>query len=308
MSTYRPFRFAAQVNGTGDYVDDSDLTDDDTPEAEEISNVSLNYSAESFVDVSFDVTSFEALDGASVDPFGTGFEIYIDAPMLKLVAEDNLAIEGKTVAMFEKNADGSLPSTIPKLPKLQDLGDGRFVYRVDPVRSVEAAFWNGSTPKIRDDKAASQQAGERKTIRFRTNSIVSNGDIKISSNQEQVVYHSKTFKLTNTPMTGQISYSEGGTDKRPIPANQFVTFTRVYDGSRIGSMTITSNGNYSLRLRKEYEFYWRNDPIELIAHIDDGNPNTKSDYYGVVVQDLATLSTSPDVVLVRIPEDDLRVR
>ena len=49
-------------------------------------------------------------------------------------------------------------------------------------------------------------------------------------------------------------------------------------------------------------------PIELIAHIDDGNPNTKSDYYGVVVQDLATLSTSPNVVLVRIPEDDLRVR
>ena len=308
MSTYRPFRFAAQVNGTGDYVDDSNLDDDDTPQAEEISNVSLKYSAESYVDVSFDVTSFEALDGASVDPFGTGFEIYIDAPMLKLVEGDNLAIEGETVAMFEKKADGSLPSTIPQLPKLQDLGDGRFVYRVDPVRSVEAGFWNGSTPKIRDDKAASQQAGERKTIRFRTNSIVSNGDIKISSNQEQVVYHSKTFKLTNTPMTGQIFYSEGGTDKNPIPANQFVTFTRVYDGSRIGSMTITSNGNYSLRLRKEYEFYWRNDPIELIAHIDDGNPNTKSDYYGVVVQDLATLSTSPNVVLVRIPEDDLRVR
>ena len=309
MSTYRPFRFAAKVNGTGDYVDDSNLDDDDTPQAEEISNVSLNYSAESYVDVSFDVTSFEALDGASVDPFGTGFEIYIDAPMLKLVAKDNLAIEGKTVAMFEKNADGSLPSTIPQLPKLQDLGDGRFVYRVDPVRSVEAGFWNGqgTTPLISDAKAASQ-AGERKTIRFRTNSIVSNGDIKISSNQEQVVYHSKTFKLTNTPMTGQIFYSEGGTDKNPIPANQFVTFTRVYDGSRIGSMTITSNGNYSLRLRKEYEFYWRNDPIELIAHIDDGNPNTKSDYYGVVVQDLATLSTSPNVVLVRIPEDDLRVR
>ena len=297
MSTYRPFRFAAQVNGAGEYVDDSGLAQNDKPVAETVSNVTLPYSAESTVDVSFDVTSFKAADDTSVDPFGTGFEIYIDAPMLKLVAGDNPAIEGAAVAMFEKNADGSLPSNVPHFPKLQDLGDGRFVYRVDPDRTVEAGFWNSSPPLISDDKAS--QAGERKTIRFRTNSIVSSGDITISSDQEQVVYHSKTFKLSNTPMTGEILYkdSEGATPK-PLPANQFVSFSRLYDGSRIGSMLIGADGNYTLRLRREYEFYWRNDPIELVAHVDDGNPAT-DDYYYAQIQDLETLSESSQIVLVR---------
>ena len=295
MSTYRPFRFAAQVNDMGKYVDDSDLAQDDKPVAETVSNVLLPYSAESYVDISFDVTSFLAADGTSVDPFGTGFEIYIDAPMLKLVTGDNPSIEGEEVAMFEKNANGSLPETIPKL---QDLGDGRFVYRVDQDRTVEAGFWNGASPLILDDAAVSQ-TGERKTIRFRTNSIVSSGDITISSDQEQVVYHSKTFKLSNTPMTGEILYkdSEGATPK-PLPANQFVSFSRLYDGSRIGSMLIGADGNYTLRLRREYEFYWRNDPIELVAHVDDGNPAT-DDYYYAQIQDLETLSESSQIVLVR---------
>ena len=63
-------------------------------------------------------------------------------------------------------------------------------------------------------------------------------------------------------------------------------------------MLIGADGNYTLRLRREYEFYWRNDPIELVAHVDDGNPAT-DDYYYAQIQDLETLSESSQIVLVR---------
>ena len=84
------------------------MAENATPANEVLDDIQFTYLPNQKVAVSFDITSFAANSGepgVSVDPFGTGFEIYIDAPMLKLVSGDNTNIEGKSVAMFEKNAD-----------------------------------------------------------------------------------------------------------------------------------------------------------------------------------------------------------
>ena len=47
---------------------------------------------------------------------------------------------------------------------------------------------------------------------------------------------------------------------RDVPRNAFVSFERVSNGTRIGSMTITADGEYELRLRKEYAFNWSHRP------------------------------------------------
>lgn len=280
LANFHPFRFAAQINDSGEYVSDG------TTVEEGISDIELTYLPNQKVAISFDITSFKGNDtkGTSVDPFGTGFEIYIDAPMLTLASGDNAAIEGKTVAMFEKNPDGTMPEPVASKAKLEDLGDGRFVYRVDPDRDTERGFWNNSTVKIADATNANQ-AGERKTIIFKTKDIVSTGNITISSNSEQVVYYSKTFRISNTPVNGTIKY---GTTN--VPAGQFISFTRVYNGSRIGSVNVTENGIYELKLRKEYEFYWTNDPVKLVTSIG-------GKYYSATINSLEELYNNHDIVL-----------
>ena len=279
MANFHPFRFAAQINDSGEYVSDG-LTSE-----ESISDIELTYLPNQKVAVSFDVTSFKGNDvnGTSVDPFGTGFEIYIDAPMLTLANGDNPAIEGEMVAMFEKNADGTMPSTVASKAKLEDLGNGKFVYRVDPDRDTERGFWNGSAVKIAD-ATNPNQAGERKTIIFKTKEIVSTGNITISSNPDQVVYYSKTFRVSNTPVSGSIKY---GTDN--VPAGQFISFTRAFNGSRIGSVNVTEDGKYELKLRKEYEFYWTNDPIKLTTSIG-------GKYYSATYDSLEDLYNNPNIV------------
>lgn len=298
MANYRPFRFAAQVNGDGAYVNDNDLEPGSTPADEAISYIEFPYHAVQSeldkVQISFDITSFAYNSTTSVDPFGTGFEIFIDAPSLMLYPGDNPAIEGKMVDMFEKNADGTLPTSIAKKPKLESLGNGRFVYRVDPVRATEASFWRGTTPLIEDTSTPDvAQAGERKTIVFRTNQIVSSGDITISSNEDHVVYHSKTFRVSNSPITGIITYGEENT---PVPEGQFVSFSRVYNGSRIGSMSVGEDGAYELRLRKEYEFSWLNDPMQVMVSIGGV-------YYSATITDLDALSKTPSIHLTLAVEE-----
>ena len=43
----------------------------------------------------------------------------------------------------------------------------------------------------------------------------------------------------------------------------FVSFEREVNGSRIGVMTIREDGRYELRCRKEYNFDWYIDNVEL---------------------------------------------
>lgn len=313
LANYRPFRFAAQVNGEGSYVAD-DATSG-TQEPEVVDEVQFTYLPDDIVEVSFDVTSFKADDESSVDPFGTGFEIFIDAPMLTLKKGDNKNIDGKDfedirVWMFDKAADGT-HITDQSLPKLEDLGDGRFVYRVDQYGDEEALHWNHLTEQndinaaLIKDETRQHQMGERKTIRFRKNSIVSQGDIVVSSNPDHVTFHSKTFAVSNESIVGRIGYvpeDEAGNplsgEPIPVPADQFVSFSRVLDDSRIGSLIVkpvnelnpTGPTTYELRLRGEYEFRWTNDPIKIQTQID-------GKYYSIVIPDLQTLYGSPKIIL-----------
>ena len=88
LSTFHPFHFAATINGQGTNVmgENKEVVDD----------VLLSYVPGQTINIEFDVTSFKSSirgnDGkvlpddsqVSVDPFGTAFDIYIDAPMLQI--------------------------------------------------------------------------------------------------------------------------------------------------------------------------------------------------------------------------------
>ena len=222
--------------------------------------VSLTYVPYQPVNIEFDVTAFTASDGTRVDPFGEEFEIYIDAPMLE--------IDGSRLAQYGLDSDKLMED--PATP-------GRFVYTVEATREAESAYGTG----------------ERKTLPFRTASSVSSGDITISSNQEKVVFDTETFSVANTPISGTIQYrAEDGLHY--VPANGFVSFERTRNNSRIGSLTIVDkDGDYELRLRKEYEFNWYSDEVELRYEDDGGN------VYTATYPNLNTLNGSPDIVLER---------
>lgn len=222
--------------------------------------VSLTYVPYQPVDIEFDVTAFTADGGTQVDPFGEEFEIYIDAPMLE--------IDGSRLAQYGLDSDKLMED--PATP-------GRFVYTVEATREAESAYGTG----------------ERKTLPFRTASSVSSGDITISSNQEKVVFDTETFSVANTPISGTIQY-RAEDDLHDVPANGFVSFERTRNNSRIGSLTIVDkDGDYELRLRKEYEFNWYSDEVELRYEDDGGN------VYTATYPNLNTLNGSPDIVLER---------
>ena len=222
--------------------------------------VSLTYVPYQPVDIEFDVTAFTASDGTRVDPFGEEFEIYIDAPMLE--------IDGSRLAQYGLDSDKLMED--PTTP-------GRFIYTVEATAAAEDVYGTDG----------------RKTLPFRTASSVSSGDIVISSNQEKVVFDTETFSVTNAPISGTIQYraAEG---LQYVPANGFVSFERTRNNSRIGSLTIVDrNGHYELRLRKEYEFNWYSDEVEL--RYEDGGGNV----YTATYPNLNTLFGDPDIVLER---------
>ncbi len=215
LANYRPFTFASQF---GDDV----MTAGETQMTSELaySNVgtpvTLQFDVKSFLSTSDESVGGSAPAGISVDPFGTEFEIYIDAPMLEI----DLPVDGQ----------------------------GRYVYTV-PATATDT----------------------RVSLDFDTKSIVTEGDIVISSNQEKVVFDTETITIMNAPLQGRITY---GVSPVAVPADKFVAFERTRDNTRIGSMTIHapesgSNNNYSLRLRKEYEFNWT-DSITIYYTDDSG--------------------------------------
>ena len=122
-------------------------------------------------------------------------------------------------------------------------------------------------------------------MKFTTKDIVSEGQITISSNQEQVVYQSKTFNVQNTPIAGKITYSEeNSTEKKQLPDKAFVSFTRVNNTSRIGAIVVSNDGSsstFELRLRKEYEFSWQNDEVQLYYSVPQDNIKEDNKTYKV---------------------------
>lgn len=260
LANYNPFRFAARVNNEG--------TDTSGAEEEVTTPLAWTYAPEQEVNIALDVTSFAGTDGKSADPFGEAFEIYIDAPMLEI---DEARLATCKLNSAKLKADPNV--------------EGRFIYTVDANRETERGY--GSDDVInKDNTSGVNQAGERKTLPFKTSSIVSAGDIVISSNKEKVVFFDKTFTVSNTPISGTLKYA--GAD---VPRNAFVSFERTRNGSRIGSVTVTADGRYELRLRKEYTFNWYTDEVEFHYEDTDGN------VYHKTYTNLAELFASPDVVL-----------
>lgn len=259
LANYNPFRFAARVNGTG--------TDTSGAEEEVATPLAWTYAPEQEVNIALDVTSFAGTDGKSADPFGEAFEIYIDAPMLEI---DEARLAGYNLNGEKLKADPNV--------------EGRFIYTVDANRETERQY--GYETVINSDGTGANQTGERKTLPFKTSSIVSAGDIVISSNKEKVVFFDKTFKVSNTPIRGTLKY---GTND--VPRSAFVSFERTRNGSRIGSVTVTADGQYELRLRKEYTFNWYTDEVEFHYEDTDGN------VYHKTYTNLAELFASPEVVL-----------
>ena len=275
-----PFRFAAQVQ-VGSEVPIGTWTT--AAEEEKTETIEFSYQPNQQVILSLDVTSFKDRNGNSVHPFGTEFEIYIDAPMFSIDTE----------RFTECKLDRNKLKPHPSIP-------GRFIYTVNADREIERTFGMDDV-KIKDETGTNQN-GERKLLPFRTNGITSAGDITISSDQSKVVYFTKKFKVKNRLIEGTIKFDDNFSDNIPafdVPKDAFVAFVRKKTNTRIGSITVYENGKYRLNLRKEYEFAWENEEIEFdYKHtFKNNNGNEISVMYDLQVKDLKTLFENPNVVL-----------
>ena len=273
LATYHPFHFAVTVNGTGTNVQGRN--------EEVVDDVLLSYAPGMTINIEFDVTSFSHSlpdntgnvlpDGeqVSVDPFGTAFDIYIDAPMLEIDETSDLYKSGKVTK------DPSKP--------------GRFIYHVDASRDVERTF--GTLKANVDSKTTANQNGERKSIPFKTKSIVSAGDIVISSDESKVVFYQKRFRVQNSSIAGTLQYRKDG-QVRNIPAGSFVPFEMESTYNRIGTVAVSDGGQFELRLRSEYRYDWMTDRVNF-QYVEDGvtyiktftNLNTLNDFSGPIILD-----------------------
>lgn len=246
LANYHPFHFAAQINNAGTVVNG---------ESEEVVDVvELPYQPGQSVNIAFDVTSFTSTirgnnnqvlpesEQQSVDPFGMAFDIYIDAPMLDIDESCTLYTSGK----------------VTRDPNVE----GRFIYHVDAEREAERAY--GSDVALTTDTKAASQVGERKVIPFKTKSIVTAGEITISADESKVVYYEKVFKIQNKSITGILQYRDKATGEiKNVPYGAFIPFEMKPTYNRIGTVTVGQNGEFELRLRKEYKYDWTTDAVKF---------------------------------------------
>lgn len=249
LANYNPFRFGARVNYAGSGWQGAAEEPirsgaDDIPE--KVTPLTWSYQPDQKVDIAIDVTSFKGSDNKSVDPFGEKFEIYIDAPMLR--------IDESRLSYY--NLNGTKLKAHPSI-------EGRFIYTVEADRDAERQYGSNTAENTDQTAGGVNQSGERKILPFVINTAVSAGDIVISSNEEQVVYYTKTFRVTNSSISGALQYRDDSGTLHPVPAGAFVAFERVSNNSRIGSVTVTADGRYELRLRKEYAFNWYSDKVQF---------------------------------------------
>lgn len=295
LVTFNPFQFSAQVDVSGEVY--GEVVPVGQPEV--VSDLFVKYKPGQPVNIGFDVTSFKSSiaglssqEQLSVDPFGTPFEIYIDAPMLEL---DKSQIPSE---WFVPGADGK--AKIQEDPSVP----GRVIYRVDADREVERQYFSGSEPLMKDEAVLDlfreptvvNQSGERKTIPFRTSQIVSAGDITISSQADVVVYNPKRFRVQNASITGQIYYMKNGV-KTAVPAGSFVPFESLPSYNRIGTIALSSGGRFELRLRAEYKYSWDTGMVKF--QYTEGNATFEKEYYSLSVL-YEELSSGNDVILEEI--------
>lgn len=316
LANYRPFRFAAQISvggstAVGEKKDNNIIDRNAAEQLETIDQISISYAPEQNVDIYLDITSFKGTDGASVDPFGTAFYVYIKAPML------------------------DLPSTLSdnQKAKLIEVDNGVFAYLVDADRETEGnspfKYSNAINDDLTDGEGTAatngiDQNGERKKLTFVKGSIVADGEILIttdpveagvsgiSGHETQIVnYYSKKFKVSSQKITGTIQKkdTENGVASN-LDADAFVSFALTRNNSRIGSMVIhaadAAHNNmtwYELTLRPEYSFNWNDDnPGNDVADIIVSHTHEKNSTYEVFtanVRSLASLLESPNITLVK---------
>lgn len=291
LANYNPFRFGARVKyGNGDWqgaAEEPDRSDaDDVPET--VTPLTWTYQPDQKVDIAFDLTSFEGADDRSIHPFkdeefeiyGSTFEIYIDAPMLRID-------EGR---LSDYKLNGDKLKAHPTIP-------GRFIYTASRDRDTEREYGTGEA--LNKDLTTTEyvnQSGERKTLPFVTNTAVSAGDIVISSDREQVVFYSKTFRVTNGSITGTLKYIDENDVERVVPAGAFIAFERANNNNRIGSVAVGAGGHYELRLRKEYTFNWYTDQVRFHYELD-GKVYHGTAGNGTGYGTLADLFKSTDITL-----------
>lgn len=139
------------------------------------------------------------------------------------------------------------------------------------TQHLEAAENSGKTLEKTDDgyrylvKEADKVSG-RVTLNFKTNKIVNAEEISIHTDAEEIAFTSEKLTVENTPLTGRITYGDGGSS---LPAGAFVTLERK-DGTRIGSVSLTTGNGYSIRLRGEFNFGW-NEQVFVKYKASDGN-------------------------------------
>ena len=283
LANYHPYRFMATITGSG-IADVINYDHDDSAngeEPEEMSDVIWTYVPDQAIDIEFDITDFKAANSANnanndtfVDPFGQAFEIYIDAPMLEIDQTRNM---------------------LPADKFYYDTKRGCFVYKVAATRSDELASL-GMKKETKHTTSGRPKTGERKVLPFKTKDIVTEGQITISSNEEQVVYHSKTFNVQNASITGNVTFTpKDATEAVALPDKAFISFTRMANGSRIGSIEVSNPANtsstFALRLRKEYEFSWNNDEVQLYYAVPAGEVTEEDRTYKVTNYYTATYSS-----------------
>ena len=295
LANFHPFRFAAQVNGLGDYVHHEQNTGiADVPQS-----ILFSYAPNAEIDIAFDITDFNSLianevdaRGMDINPFGREFKIYIDAPML------------------EWDTSSHIYSALNSASKI-GVEAGKFYYVVDADRAKEAKFWTDLVSSIGDTNVLSEQDittkhdqsvgsirndvvnGERKVLPFKKKSgvIAVDGQIVISSDIEEVVYDKAIFNVSNAPISGTITYGADASNQSNVPAGAFVVFELTRNNSRIGSLSVAGNGEYALKLRPEYDFNWSDDEIE-ITYENGGN------YYSKKFNGLNSLFASPNIQLI----------
>lgn len=236
LSNYHPFNFSANIVSKSDEEFDGDVVVD-------VNDASLK--------LYFDITSFEGADGKSVDPFGTAFEVYIDAPMFEIDTDDP-----NMVNMADQYYYGN--------PKLEQTEDGRIIYRVYSDReeeSLSSKQFGGVDAAVVDQKAESQE-GERKYIALRPKSKTAvGGSITISADPEIVTFNSQTFDVTCKALSFDLKF---GTDKADAPVGHSVSFYNKATGDRIYSTTVSQAGKCDFRFNLSRPFDLDNDEVTMI--------------------------------------------
>ena len=258
LANYHPFHFDATINTEGTIVDgeNEEVTDDVLITYEPDQTVVLDFAVTSFLSQHRDYSGNVLPDNEQiyVDPFGTEFDIYIDAPMFDLDPNQDLVELGK----LEEDRDV----------------EGRYIYHVDADRSVEDTY--------------------AKTILFRPKNIVSNGEVKISADDSVVIFYDKTFRVSNSSITGTIRYQDGNTLK-PVPENSFVSFEMLPTYNRIGTVAVNDGGQFEIRLRSEYRYDWKIDDVKL--QFTDENETIYEARFGSLDELYNSVENGTDIVL-----------